>query len=283
MPIVSVNSSELYYEESGEGYPLLLLHGLGSSGADWWFQTPAFAPHFRVILPNLRGHRQSSTLRGPISIYTLTADVAKLMETMEIPQAHMLGLSLGGAVAQLMAIHFPAKVNKLILVNTFARLRPTSLRETYTLARRVVVSRFLPPITTAKVVARDLFPKPDQAALRDEVLSRIGVNDVASYRYLVDAIRRFDSRAQLHRIMASTLLITGDRDVVVPRGCQQQLVRGIRQVLWHIVRDSGHATPVDQPEEFNRVVLEFLKDEGGRMKDEPHPPPSPFIPHPSSL
>jgi len=84
---------------------------------------------------------------------------------------------------------------------------------------------------------------------------------VASYRYLVDAIRRFDSRSQLDRIAAATLLVTGERDAVVPRGCQQQLVRGIRKIQWHIVRDSGHATPVDQPEEFNRVVLKYLKDD----------------------
>jgi 3-oxoadipate enol-lactonase len=259
MPILSVNSAQIFYQETGNGDPLLLLHGLGSSGDDWWFQTPAFAPHFRVILPNLRGHKHSSPLRGPTSIYTLMADIAQMMDAMEITQAHVLGLSLGGAVAQLLAIHFPQKVGKLILANTFAHLRPTTAREAYVLARRVVVSKFLPPLTTAKIVARDLFPRPDQAALRDEVLSRIGVNDVASYRYLVDAVRRFDSRAQLDRIAASTLLITGDRDAVVPRGCQQQLARGIRQVQWHIVRDSGHATPVDQPEEFNRVALEFLK------------------------
>jgi pimeloyl-ACP methyl ester carboxylesterase len=264
MPTVSVNSIELYYQESSAGYPLLLLHGLGSSGDDWWFQMPAFAPHFRVILPNLRGHKQSSSIRWPVTVYTLAADVAKLMEALEISQAHVLGLSLGGMVGQVLAIHFPEKVNKLILVNTFAHLWPTSLRETFTLARRVIVSKFLPPETTAKVVARDLFPKPDQAALRSEVLSRIGVNDVTSYRYLVDTIRHFDSRSQLDRIKAPTLLITGDRDAIVPRGCQQQLVRGIRKVQWHIVRDSGHATPVDQPEEFNRVVLEFLKDKESR-------------------
>ena len=261
MPTLSINSTQICYQEIGSGYPLLMLHGLGSSGDDWWFQTPAFSPHFRVILPNLRGHKQSSTLPGPISIDTLAADIAQVLNTLEIAQAHVLGLSLGGAVAQLLAIHFPARVNKLILVNTFAHLWPTSPREAYTLARRVIVSKCLPPATTAKVVARDLFPKPDQAALRDEVLSRIGVNDAASYRYLVDAIRRFDSRTLLDGIAASTLLVTGDRDAVVPRGCQQQLARGIRNVQWHIVRDSGHATPVDQPEEFNRVVLKFL-DEG---------------------
>jgi 3-oxoadipate enol-lactonase len=262
MPTLSINSAQIFYQETGRGYPLLMLHGLGSSAADWWFQTPAFSPHFRLILPNLRGHKQSSTLRGSISIEALAADIDRLLEALEIAQAHVLGLSLGGTVAQLLAIHFPKRVNKLILVSTFAHLWPTSPREAYTLARRAMVSKYLPPETTARVVARDLFPKPDQAALRDEVLSRVGVNDAASYRYLVDAIRRFDSRAQLDRITAPTLLITGDRDAVVPRGCQQQLARGIRNTRWHIVRDSGHATPVDQPEEFNRVVLEFLRDEG---------------------
>lgn len=262
MPTLSINSAQICYQEIGSGHPLLLLHGLGSSGDDWWFQTPAFSQYYRVILPNLRGHKQSSTLREPISIDALAADIAQLLDALEIARPHVLGLSLGGAVAQLLAIHFPARVNKLILVNTFAHLWPTSPHEAYTLARRMVVSKYLPPETTAKVVARDLFPKPEQAALRDEVLNRIGANDVTSYRYLVDAIRRFDSRAQLDQIAASTLLITGDRDAVVPRGCQQQLARGIRKVKWHIVRDSGHATPVDRPEEFNRVVLNFLKDEG---------------------
>jgi 3-oxoadipate enol-lactonase len=260
MPILSVNSAQICFQETGNGDPLLLLHGLGSSGDDWWFQTPAFAPHFRLIMPNLRGHKQSSALRGPTSIFTLATDIAHLLDALQVERAHVLGLSLGGLVAQLLAIHYPHKVDQLILVNTFAHLWPTSPREAYTLARRVVVSKFLPPLTTAKVVARDLFPRPDQAALRAEVLARIGVNDVASYRHLVDAIRRFDSRPQLDRIAASTLLITGNRDAVVPRSCQQQLARGIRKVQWHIVRDSGHATPVDQPEEFNRVVLEFLRN-----------------------
>ena len=262
MPTLTVNSAQIFYQEAGNGYPLLMLHGLGSSGDDWWFQTPAFSRHFRVVLPNLRGHPQSSPLRGSLSMYTLAADVAQLLDALPIERAHVVGLSLGGAVAQLLAIHFPAKVNKLILVNSFAHLRPTSLREAYTLGRRMVASKFLPPNVTAKVVAQELFPKPDQAALRNEVFSRVGVNDVTSYRYLVDMIRRFDSRAQLDQIAASTLVITGDRDAVVPRSCQQQLVRCIRKVRWQFVRDSGHATPVDQPEEFNRLVLEFLKDEG---------------------
>jgi 3-oxoadipate enol-lactonase len=262
MPCVAVSSAEIYYQEAGTGDPLVLLHGLGSSSDDWLFQTPVLAEHFHVIAINLRGHPPSSLLRGPVTIDTLAADVAQVLDVLEISRAHVLGLSLGGLVAQVLAIDFAEKVNRLILVNTFAHLWPTSWRETYTLVRRVVVSKFLPVHTTAKVVAHDLFPKPDQEPWREATRERIGANDTASYRYLISAIRRFDSRSQLDRITASALLITGDRDAVVPRGCQQQLARGIPQAKWHIVRDSGHATPIDQPDEFNRVVLDFLKDAG---------------------
>lgn len=285
MPTISINSVDLYYQEVGSGYPLILLHGLGSSGDDWYFQTPAFPNHFRVIAPNLRGHKLSSPIRTPVTIYTLAADVARLMDVLAIPAAHMVGLSLGGTVGQVLAINFPRKVDKLVLTNTFAHLWPTSPREAYTLARRAFVSKFLPVGTTAKIIARDLFPKPAQLPLRTEVYSRIGTNDAISYRYLVDAIRRFDAREQLDRIKAPTLVITGDRDAVVPRGIQQQLVRGIPNVRWKFVRDSGHATPVDQPEEFNRLVLDFLKDERRSMtlRDGMLPWPSSFIPHPPPL
>jgi pimeloyl-ACP methyl ester carboxylesterase len=100
MPTLSINSAQLCYQEMGSGYPLLMLHGLGSSGDDWWFQIPAFSPHFQIILPNLRGHKQSSALCGPIAIDTLAADIAQLLDALGIAQSHVLGLSLGGAVAQ---------------------------------------------------------------------------------------------------------------------------------------------------------------------------------------
>lgn len=259
MPTLTVNAAQIFYEESGAGQPLVLLHGLGSSQVDWLYQIPAFQPHFRVIAPNLRGHPPSSCLRGPTTIETLAADIAHLLTALSVERAHVLGLSLGGAVAQVLAIDFPEKVERLLLVNTFARLWPTSPHEGYVLGRRLLVTRFFPAAATARVVAHDLFPKPDQAAWRAEVLKRAGQTDAISYRYLVQAIRRFDVRHRLDRIAAATLVLTGDRDAMVPRGCQQQLVRGIPKVQWRLVRDSGHPTPLDQPEEFNRVVLNFLQ------------------------
>lgn len=258
MPLLRANAAELFYTEQGDGPPVILLHGLGSCGDDWLFQTPVLARHFRVLMLNLRGHRPSAPIRGPITIFTLAADVAAFMSALGLNAAHIVGLSLGGLVGQQLAIDFGARVQRLVLCNTFARLRPRSMQDAYTLGRRLAVSTLLPLDLNARVVAADLFPKPDQAPLRQAVLDRIGQNDRASYRYLVRAIARFDTRAQLARVRVPTLVITGERDRVVPRGCQQQLVRGLPQVQWRIVPDSGHATPIDQPEEFNRLVLEFL-------------------------
>jgi len=245
--------------DEGAGPAVVLLHGLGSLSDDWLFQTPILAQHYRVLAPNLRGHAGSSPVRGPISVFTLASDVAQWLDALNVEAAHIVGLSLGGLVAQELAINFPQRVKRLVMCNTFAHLWPTSIGEAGILGRRLITSTLLPMATTARVVAADLFPKPDQAAIRSAVLERVGSNDLTSYRYLIGAIRRFDSRPQLKRIQTPTLLITGDRDNVIPRGCQQQLVRGIRNIKWHIVRDSGHATPIDQPEEFNRVVLDFLK------------------------
>jgi pimeloyl-ACP methyl ester carboxylesterase len=145
-----------------------------------------------------------------------------------------------------------------VLTNTFAHLWPTNSREALILIRRAIVSMLLPLNTTARVVASDLFPKPDQAELRQAVIDRVSGNDVHEYRKFIGAIRRFDMRPQLCRIHAPTLVVTGDHDNVVPRGCQLQLVHSIPQVEWRLIEDSGHATPIDQPDEFNQVVEEFL-------------------------
>lgn len=283
MPIATLGTVQLTYLDEGAGPAVVLLHGLGSQSEDWLFQTPVLAREYRVLAPNLRGHVGSSPVRGPVSVFSLAADVAQWLETLNVEAAHIVGLSLGGLVAQELAINFPQRVKRLVLCNTFAHLWPTSIGEAGILGRRLIASTLLPMATTARIVATDLFPRPDQAAIRAAVLERVGGNDLSSYRYLIRAIRRFDSRAQLTRIQAPTLLITGDRDNVIPRGCQQQLVRGIRNIKWQIVRDSGHATPIDQPEEFNRLVLNFLWDEDTGLRDENPAAPSTFIPKPSSL
>lgn len=258
MPIFQLDSIELNAIVTGKGQPVFFLHGLGSCGEDWLLQMPVFEQGFRVIAPDIRGHGHSES-SGRVTIARLAQDIVELMIALEIQSAYIVGWSLGGLVAQQLAIDFPDRVQRLVLVNTFAHLWPTNVPETLILARRAVTSIFLPIQTTARIVAFDLFPKPDQAVLRDLVVSRVGGNNVHEYRNFIRAIHAFDLRRRLAHIQAPTLVITGEHDKVVPRGCQLQLVRSIPQAEWKLIQDSGHATPIDQPDEFNHVVMEFFK------------------------
>jgi len=98
MPTARVNDIELYYETAGEGEPLLLLHGLGSSVRDWERQIPEMAKSYRVIACDVRGHGRSEKPPGPYSMSQFARDVAGLLRALDIPSVHICGLSIGGMI-----------------------------------------------------------------------------------------------------------------------------------------------------------------------------------------
>lgn len=259
MPQAAVDGATLHYLDTGQGDAILFLHGLGSCGDDWVLQTPAFADAYRLIAPDLRGHGQSSKPAGPYSAALFAADAAALLDALGVERAHVAGLSLGGLVAQQLAIDFPRRVRSLALINTFAHLLSGSALELARLLRRGLISLALPMGRNARLVARSLFPYPHQAELRRYAAQRLAQNDRAAYRASIAAIRRFDSRRHLGRIACPALIITGDRDRTVPFSRQRELAHGIRGARWEIVRDSGHATPIDQPDAFNSLLRAFLQ------------------------
>lgn len=249
---------DLYYETSGAGAPLVLLHGLGSSSADWALQMPAFAARYQVITVDLRGHGRSLDGAWRYTINQMAEDVAALLAQLELPAAHVVGLSLGGCTAQPLAARHPGQVRSLVLCNTFARLRPDGLRGAGRLLRRMWLFGTAPMPVVARYVAVGLFPKPEQADIRAEAVARLGRNRKRPYLAAMRAVAAFDSRALLGSIRCPTLVLAGDRDTTVPRAAVQALARGIPSARLTFIADSGHATPYDQPEEFNRRVLEFL-------------------------
>src|ERR671939_828149 len=113
-------ASPLFVEQSGAGPPLLLIHGLMVSGAMYQPVLPALAAHYRVIVPDLRGHGRSGALPGPYSVEQLARDLAQLLDDLRVDSAHILGYSQGGAVAQQFAHDYPARVRGLVLGCTYA-------------------------------------------------------------------------------------------------------------------------------------------------------------------
>jgi 3-oxoadipate enol-lactonase len=259
MPDITINHLRIHFEESGSGDALLFLHGLGSCGQDWLLQTPVFCPRFCVIAPDLHGHGQTDKPRWRVSIAQMTADVACLLDSLGITRTHVVGLSMGGCVAQQLALDDPARVRSLTLVNTFARFDVGELSNAIPLAFRMGILGVLGLPTQARFVAARMFPKPEQAQLRTLAAERIASNDMVTYIRLLLAIGAFNVTCRLSEITCPTLVVAGDRDTTVPLRAKQFLAAHIPGARFELVADSGHATPIDQPDVFNGLVMGFVQ------------------------
>src|SRR3712207_194537 len=124
MSIARINGIDLYYEETGSGPPLLLIAGLGGNTLGWVMLLPALAQHFRVIAFDNRGAGRSSAPPGPYTTRQMADDAAALLAHLGIERAHVLGLSLGGMIAQELALAHAERVDRLVLYATYARPRP---------------------------------------------------------------------------------------------------------------------------------------------------------------
>lgn len=260
MPIRLVNGIHLRYETWGVGSaPLVLLHGLGSSGDDWFLQLPAFAPYYACVTVDLRGHGLSEKPKGRYSMALFAADVAALLRALELPPAHILGLSLGGMVAQQLALAQPQVVRSLVLMNTLPGLWPPPHQIV-----RMGLRRLTPPWRTpdmalvARRVAGDLFPDPTAGFFRDQAAARIAANDPVAYRRATMAVAGFWPGPALKRIACPTLIIAGEGDRVVPGLYQARLRKALPHAGFVPIPGAGHACNIDRPDVVNAAVLEFL-------------------------
>ena len=253
-----LDTVDLAYDEAGHGPPLLLLHGLGSSRFDWALQLPAFVPEFRTVAVDLRGHGQSPKPKGPYRIAQFAADVALLLMRLDARPAHIVALSLGGAVAQQLALDYPELVRSLVLVNTVSNFVSAEWRQRMLGLKRFAGVYLQGMDKVAVDVADRLFPMLEQTPLRTEAVVRIASNDPQAYRASLWAIARFNTTFLLELITCPTLIIAGEQDTTVSLAAKQILAQGIPNSRTVIIPNSGHATPIDQPEAFNRAVLEFL-------------------------
>jgi 3-oxoadipate enol-lactonase len=260
MPSVGLNGVDLWVEHDGraDGASVLFLHGLGSSASDWAFQRPVFAERHRVLTVDLRGHGRSRPARGRLTVERLARDVDEALAALGERAVHVVGLSLGGCVGLALAADHPARVRSLTLVNAFAKLRPTGPAGVARMLRRVATACVAPMPVVAAQVARTLFPRPEQAEAYRLAVASLSQNSRRTYLAAMTAAARFDARPRLASVRCPTLVVVGERDRTVPRAAAAALCRGIPGAQLLVVADSGHATPCDQPDLFNRAVLEFI-------------------------
>ncbi|MBL8094574.1 MAG: alpha/beta hydrolase [Anaerolineales bacterium] len=261
MPFFTHRGLRLRYECSGDGPPVLLLHGIGASADDWDLQLPDLQPGHTVLRLDLRGFGRSETA-GWFSIADLATDCAAVLDGLRLGPAHVIGHSLGGAVALALALARPECVRSLTLANTFARWRPagsatSGWRATQRLA--LLLRRDLDGLNA--FIAEGMFPGPALEALRESVRERLNANVRADtpqvlWRTLA-AIGRFDVRGRLGRIVAPTLVVIAGHDSTVAPACSLELAEGIPLARRLVLADAGHGLPMERPAVFNAAWRAF--------------------------
>lgn len=264
MPYAAVNGIRLHYAQHGMDRdsaptPLLMLHGLGCSSDDWDFQVPAFAPHFPLIIPCLRGFGRSDKPPGAYTVPCLSEDVLALLDTLGVQDAHVLGFSMGGAVALQLAVDRPERVRSLMLVNTQASFEVARWREQLMKLYRVGMGSERGLARMTRLLNRHCFPEPHQQGLRKEMTRRQLRNHTPSYLAAIQALAGWSVVPRLRDIHAPVLVVSGDKDYV-PAEDRLAMVRQLRHGHFELVRNSRHATPYDQPTVFNDLALSFLRD-----------------------
>lgn len=254
---------QLHYLTAGDHHPpgtptVVFLHGLGSAAADWELQLGPFSQHYRVLAIDAPGHGQSSKPQQRYTAHGMADQLAELIRAIATPPRAIIGLSMGGVLAQQLAIAHPDLVQALVLVNTFAHLHsPNTLARLRALRR---ASRLWTHGMTGvgDMIASSLFPHPEQKTLRDRAAQQISSNPRPVYWQMMLMLARVDLRPHLADIRAPTLVVIGERDSTVPRAACEALAQHILGAQRVILPDSGHASPIDQPDAFNRAVLGFL-------------------------
>ena len=260
MPKVELTDIELHYIEEGSGLPLLLLHGLSDDARLWNPLLPAFSESYRVIALDLRGHGRSGKPDTPYSIQQFSADLFELLRELDIARAHLLGLSIGGVIAQHFALEHPEKLRALVLLSTFSSTDPY-LRARFKRLRESLLtggcSAFFDEAVTLTVTPEFAAAHAAEIALVKEDM--VAMNSAAALVHALDACMEFNIADQLSRITLPTLIVSGREDAFTPRYFSEQIHRAIPGSTLVILNGVAHNLLIPEKiPELSRVILDFL-------------------------
>jgi pimeloyl-ACP methyl ester carboxylesterase len=258
VPILTLNGVGIHYDERGSGAPLLLLHGLGGSCEDWAYQVPVFAQHFRVVTACLRGFGHSERPRGGYSIGQHAGDMFALLDALGIERCHVVGHSMGGAIAFEMALERPERVASLVALNSQPSFEVDSLSKRLLLLWRLVMPRVLGMPRMARLMTARHFPRPEQAELRERVRKAHAGNDARVYVANLRALAGWTVAGRLGEIRVPVLLVSADQDFTAVEE-KRRYLSALPDARLEVIPDSRHISHLDQPDAFNRVVLDFLE------------------------
>ena len=261
MPIqerfITTARGDMAWLEAGQGWPLLLLHAFPMNATMWRPQLERVPEGWRFIAPDFRGFGRTPPGSAPISIDAHAADVGALMDTLQIEEAIVGGLSMGGYVALAMFRQEAGRITGLVLADTRASA-DTDDGRAGRMRLRAALAEHGPRAVADQMVPKLLSPAAPRALVA-EVRATIESCHPRALDAAIEALmNRPDATADLPRISRGTLILVGEQDTVTPPADADVLQRGIPRSTLTVIPNAGHLSNLEQPERFSRALSDFL-------------------------
>ena len=262
---VRANGQELYFEIHGQGPPLILIMGIGYDATLWTLaQVPGLSRMFRVVIFDNRDVGRSAAAAAPYTIADMADDVAALMDALDIRRAHVLGLSMGGMIAQEFALRHVNRLDRLVLSGCGAAPARVAFDPIHTWNWVKATD------TTGQVFAcqqftwlfSNAFLRNKEAVQQTISLLTSNPNPIGpeAYNRQAQAYLRYDALDRLVDIRSPTLVIVGEQDLLTPPWVCREVADRIPGSRFEMITGAGasHVVPIERPDDFNRLVTRFL-------------------------
>lgn len=277
MPKAKINDVKINYEVRGEGKPLILIIGLGGPKLGWLLQIPMLQESYKVVSFDNRGIGKSSKPAGPYTTEMMAEDTVGLMNHLGIERAHIYGVSMGGMIAQELAINYPDRIEKLVLGCTLARVKEINEEHSDTSKQKVdeedlTRTNFREILDSGELDFGDLigFLAPLTYNYRlfnffmrfSKIFGKIPQRlfPVEGFLGQLEAVQSHNTMDRLQEIRAPTLVIAGDADNLVPPICSDIIAERISGSKLVKIEGGSHAYFIEKARESVEPVLDFLKD-----------------------
>jgi 3-oxoadipate enol-lactonase len=250
----------LHHIRSGPcgGVPVVLLHAAGLDLGYWDRHMAALSPTHDVVALDLPGHGASPGDPQDWTLTQVTAEIADFLRGLGIPAAHMVGLSVGGMLAQSLALAEPGMVRSLTLIGTAASFPAegrAAIRERARQARTEGMAAMLPATIARWFTRQTVAERPD---LIDRVTSTLLADDPQVHAAVWDAVAELDLAPRLGQVACPTLVLVGESDPSTPLAAAQELRDGITGAQMRTIQNASHLAPLEHPELTAALILAFL-------------------------
>ena len=251
---------QLHFKQLGHGEPLVLLHGLFGQSDNWFGVAPKLAEKFHVFAPDLRNHGHSP--HHPEMDYPLmAADVEKFFDAQKIESAHVIGHSMGGKVAMQLALDFPARVKKLVVVD----MAPRAYARTHDKIFAALLALDLNAFQTRQQIEDALAPEIPSLNLRRFLLKNLGRDDHGKFVWKMNLRGVAENSVHLGKVLSGgkmfgnpALFIRGGKSDYIGAKDETEILKLFPSAEIQAIATANHWVHADAPEEFVRLVRDFL-------------------------